>query len=77
MRRSLSPLLLGVQGELRLVLSNCANHGDVPLQELLAGFIRGEEIVTHDIMPPQSSVTSSTIHIPWFFSGPLLVRFAV
>ena len=42
------------RGELRLVLSNCASHGDLPLQELLAEFIRGEEIVTHDIVPPQS-----------------------
>ena len=39
-------------GELRLVLSNCANHGDLPLQEVLAEFKRGEEIVTCDIVLP-------------------------
>jgi hypothetical protein len=46
MRRPLSPLLRGVQGELKFVLYNYANHGGLPLQELLAEFIRGEEIVT-------------------------------
>ena len=40
MRRPLSPLLSGVQGELKLVLFNCANHGDLHLQKLLAEFIR-------------------------------------
>lgn len=41
-------------GERRLVLSNFANHGYLPLQELLAEFIKGEKIVTRDIVPPQS-----------------------
>lgn len=36
--------------ELRLVLFNCANYGDLPLQELLSEFLRGEEIVIHDIV---------------------------
>ena len=48
------PLVEECSWELRLVLSNCANHGDLPLQELLAEFIRGEEMVTRDIVPPQS-----------------------
>ena len=48
------PLVAGVQGELRLVLSNCAHHGALPLQEMLAEFIRDEEIVTRDIVLPQS-----------------------
>ena len=39
MRRPLAPLVAR-STELRLVLSNCANHGDLPLQELLAEFIR-------------------------------------
>ena len=37
-----------------LVLSNGANHGALPLQEMPAEFIRGEKIVTRDIVPPQS-----------------------
>jgi hypothetical protein len=38
MRRPLSPWCEECRGELRLVFSNCANHGDLPLQELLAEF---------------------------------------
>lgn len=40
--------------ECRLVLSNCANHGDLSPQELLAEFMWGEDIVTRDIVPLQS-----------------------
>lgn len=63
--------------ELRLVLSNCANHNDLPLQSLLSEFIGGEEIVTCDIVTPQSLCHTSTAHIPWFFSGSPLVGFPV
>lgn len=40
---------------LRLVLSNCTNHVEFPLQELLSGFIRGEEIVTCHIVTPMKT----------------------
>lgn len=41
--------------ELKLVISTCANHGDLPLQELLVKSIRGKETATHNIVPPQST----------------------
>lgn len=48
-------LVFGASSAGRLVLSHCADHGDVSRQELLPKFVRGKEVVTCDLAPaPQS-----------------------